>query len=128
MGIDFGTSTSIVKVKRYEGDSPVGDSHASSSVTFGNGESDSTAVTAVRLNRDGAATCGEEALDQIPGSTVCKEFKMDLEDPDREKRRRAMELTEDYFRYLYSWLVYSQANRSIAVSLSCIVLSVPFAA
>ena len=26
------------------------------------------------------------------------------------------------------WLVYSQANRSIAVSPSCIVLSVPFAA
>lgn len=27
-----------------------------------------------------------------------------------------------------AWLVYSQANRSIAVSPCCIVLSVPFAA
>lgn len=110
VGIDFGTSTSIVKIKRYEQGAPIGDSHVSGSVTFGNGESDSKAVTAVRINREGTPTCGAEALDPLPGSTIHQEFKMDLESPDREKRRQAMERTEDYFRYLYNWYDHQRSD------------------
>ena len=52
VGIDFGTSTSLIRVKRYQGDQPVGDSYNVSAVTYGNGAGDSKAVTLVRHNAD----------------------------------------------------------------------------
>lgn len=51
--------------------------------------------------------------------------------PFGEGNALALPAGEGYVTWVYwhdGWLVYSQANRSIAVSPCCIVLSVPFAA
>ena len=101
IGVDFGTSTSLIRVKRYRGDQPVGDSYHAASVTYGNGAGDSKAVTLVRVNEDNTTTCGRYGEEEAPGSTIYREFKMDLESEDPQKRQRARELTGEFFKYLY---------------------------
>ena len=101
IGVDFGTSTSLVRVKRYQGDKPIGDSYHAASVTYGNGAGDSKAVTVVRVNEDQTVTCGRYGEEETPGSTVYREFKMDLEREDPGKKQKAQELTTRFFEYLY---------------------------
>lgn len=110
VGIDFGTSTSLIRVKRYHGDRPIGDSHHTGSVTYGNGAGDSKAVTLVRLNGDRTFTCGRYGEEETPGSTIYREFKMDLEHPDPEKQNLAKELTGEYFKYLYDRYDHQQSD------------------
>lgn len=110
VGIDFGTSTSLIRVKRYRSGQPVGDSHHTGSVTYGNGAGDSKAVTLVRLNADRSFTCGRYGEEETPGSTVYREFKMDLEHPDPQTQGLAKELTGEYFRYLYSRYDHQQSD------------------
>ena len=101
IGVDFGTSTSLIRVKRYRGNQPVGDSYHAASVTYGNGAGDSKAVTVVRTNEDGSVTCGRYGEEETPGSTIHREFKMDLESEDPGRRQQARELTARFFEYLY---------------------------
>lgn len=101
VGIDFGTSTSLIRVKRYQEDKPVGDNYNVGAVTYGNGAGDSKAVTLVRLNADSTFTCGRYGEEQVEGSTVYREFKMDLESSDVRKQSLARELTGEFFKYLY---------------------------
>ena len=98
IGIDFGTSTSVVKSKRYQDGEPLGNAHHVESVTF---EGDPKAMTLVRVNPDGTVTCGAEGEEEIDDSKVYREFKMDLESDDDEKRSTAMKLAEEYLKYLY---------------------------
>lgn len=99
VGIDFGTSTSIVKCKRYEDGKPIGDAHHTESVTFGQGVSDPKALTLVRVNEDGTVDCGTDEM--IPGATIYRDFKMSLESENEEEQERAKELTYEYMKYLY---------------------------
>ena len=101
IGIDFGTSTSLIRSKRYQNGQPIGDSYSVSAITYGNGAGDSKAVTLVRHNADNTFTCGRYGEEKLEGSTVYREFKMDLESLDLRKQNLAKELTREYFKYLY---------------------------
>ena len=104
IGIDFGTSTSVVKCKRYMDGKPIGDEHHTESVTFGQGASEPRAMTIVRVNADGSVDCGIDEF--LEGSTVYREFKMSLESENEEERERAKELTHEYIKYLYERYSY----------------------
>ncbi len=107
IGIDFGTSTSVVKTKRYEVSEesgketaePIGNAHHTDSVTFGQGVSDPKALTIVRVNEDGSVDCGTD--EEIFGATLYRDFKMLLESEDEKEREKAKELTHEYMSYLY---------------------------
>lgn len=104
VGIDFGTSTSVVKCKRYEDGKPIGDAHHTESVTFGQGASEPRALTIVRVNEDGTVDCGIDEF--LEGATVYRDFKMSLESEIAEESERAKELTHEYMKYLYDRYSY----------------------
>ena len=104
IGVDFGTSTSIVKTKRFEVHevngskvfNPVGDKYHTNSVTF---SSDPRALSFVRINEDGTFDCGID--EEIPGSKLYREFKMNLESDAAEESEKSKELTHEYMKYLF---------------------------
>ena len=99
IGIDFGTSTSLVKVKSYRDGKPVdGDPTSTQAVEFDNGRV--TAPTLIRFAGE-AVYFGQEAIPPKRDSELCSNFKLDLQSPDAAARAKAQELTRKYFRYLY---------------------------
>lgn len=104
IGIDFGTSTSLVKVKSYRDGQPVdGDPTSTQAVEFDNGRV--TTPTLIRF-AGGAEYYGQDAVSPKLDSTLCKNFKLDLQSPDPAAKAQAQELTRKFFRFLYeqySW-------------------------
>lgn len=99
IGIDFGTSTSLVKVKTYRDGKPVdGDPTSTQAVEFDNGRT--TAPTLIRF-LETEEYFGQEAISPKVGSTLCKNFKLDLQSPDAAAKAQAQELTRKFFRFLY---------------------------
>ena len=99
IGIDFGTSTSLVKVKSYRDGKPVdGDPTSTQAVEFDNGRV--TAPTLIRFAGE-AVYFGQEAIPPKRDSELCSNFKLDLQSPDAAAKAKAQELTRKYFRYLY---------------------------
>lgn len=97
VGIDFGTSTSVIRVKRYENGIPVGDTSHVLPVTFNMG---STVVPTLIRESTSGKSYGYDA--QIPkrNSTTYQNFKVDLESEDPEKKQEARKLTREFFTYL----------------------------
>ncbi len=116
IGIDFGTSTSVVKSKRYDvkkvGDKeiaePVGNAHHADIVAFGHGVSDAKALSLVRINADGTVDCGTDEM--LEGATLYREFKMALESDDEKEKEQARELTYRFLKYLYDRYSHQESD------------------
>ncbi len=110
IGIDFGTSNSVVRVKRYGDDGqPFGDRLFVSNVLF---DGNDNVPTLVQIPDDVEITPGLEleeedcefgrsAAVEQPGMTTYRNFKTDLESPDAGARMRACWLTRQFLRYIY---------------------------
>ena len=100
IGVDFGTSTSVIRVQRYEDGKPIGEVKE---VTY-NDLGSMVPTLVLRKN-------GEETADHVynfgfgarqggKDFTKFHSFKMDLESSDPEKRGLAKRLTEKFYGYL----------------------------
>ncbi|MBQ3432595.1 MAG: Hsp70 family protein [Clostridia bacterium] len=100
VGIDFGTSTSVMRVKLYnENGEPVTEELHTYPVTFNN--NGSTMVPTVMRCKNDNYVYGFEALKNRRGSVSYEVFKLDLQSEDASKREQAQSLTERFFKYLY---------------------------
>ena len=98
IGVDFGTSTSVIRVKRYQDGEPVEDRLGTDKVTFNMG---STMVpTLIQKLPTGDAYFGYDAEIPRRKTNTFQNFKVDIESPDEDIRRQARELTAEYFTYL----------------------------
>ncbi|MBQ8621404.1 MAG: Hsp70 family protein [Oscillospiraceae bacterium] len=100
IGVDFGTSTSVIRVKRYENGEPIGEKLETKEVVFGgNG---AMVPTLIMKKDDDASVCyfGYEAQQRKKKFTNFHSFKMDLESADPEKRAQAKRLTEEFYDYI----------------------------
>jgi len=98
IGIDFGTSTSAVKVKSYQDGKPIGDPVTVDFVRF---DGKATVPTLVFRTKDGAVLVGYAAENSSERGTLHQNFKMDLISPEEEKRATALESTELFFRHMF---------------------------
>ena len=99
IGVDFGTSTSVIRVKRYQDGKPVGDRLEVKPVKFNSGTSE-IVPTLIQKLPSGGAYFGHEAAAQRRNTEMFQNFKVDIENPDEGIRRQARELTAEFFQYL----------------------------
>ena len=99
IGVDFGTSTSVIRVKRYQDGRPVGDPLEVKQITFGKGNS---MVPTLVQKRDSGETVFFGCDAEIPhrGTKTLGNFKVDLESGDADVRSQARALTREFFAYL----------------------------
>ena len=110
IGIDFGTSTTYMNVKRYDGDRPDGDKYSYIPVVFNYGESSGYVATIVRENSDGSLDFGAKAAEPLEGARIHTEIKMRLESPDESLRMEAQRITKAFFRFLHDTYVQQAGN------------------
>ena len=104
IGIDFGTSTSVIRTKRYNGNQPVDDRLHTDKVVF---DSRTTVPTLIKRSAKGRYY-GYDAEKLGRGDEQFKGFKVNLESEIPPLREQARELTKEFFRYLYD--VYSSQS------------------
>ena len=98
IGVDFGTSTSVIRVKRYQDGEPIGDRLGTDKVTFNMG---STMVpTLIQKLPTGDAYFGYDAEIPRRKTNTFQNFKVNIENPDEDIRHQAQDLTAEYFTYL----------------------------
>ena len=99
VGVDFGTSTSVIRVKRYENGRAIGDRLETKSVTFNMGAG--MVPTLIRKLETGESKYfGYDAETAKKKTILHQNFKPDIEHFDPEVQSKARELTRDYFGYL----------------------------
>lgn len=125
IGIDFGTSTTYMNVKRYNGTKPLEDAFTYMPVMFNYGESSGYVSTIVRENADGTFDFGEKASEQMEGAKIYTEMKMQLEAPDEAKRNEARRIVKAFFKYLYNTYSQQAANLGSADDKEETVISYP---
>lgn len=99
IGVDFGTSTSVIRVKRYQDGNPVGDRLETKQVTFNMGSS-MVPTLVQKLNTGESVFFGYDAEISRRDTVTYKNFKIDIENADKDIRRQARELTSDFIGYL----------------------------
>lgn len=97
VGIDFGTSTSVIRVKRYQDGVPIGDTAHFDSVTFNMGN---TMVPTLIQESQGTRFYGYDAQVNRKKMVMYQNFKIELESDDEEKKQQARKLTTEFFSYL----------------------------
>lgn len=97
IGIDFGTSASVIRVKRYSNGQPVDDRLSKQDVIF---NSSSPIVPTLIQRTDKGTYYGYEAQISKRGETLYQNFKINLESSDAELKKEARELTEEFFAYM----------------------------
>jgi len=97
IGIDFGTSTSVLRVKRYENGEPVADRLMTIPVTFNMGNS---MVPTLVQKLESSSCYGYEAQISRRKAKLYQNFKVKLESSDETERTEARALTEEFFKYL----------------------------
>lgn len=98
IGIDFGTSTSMIKVKTYKDGRSINDKVLADYIEFNN---NSTVPTLVFETSDGGYACGYEAEHAAVKGLLHRNFKLDLLSMDEEKRALAEKLTGLFLKHLY---------------------------
>lgn len=125
IGIDFGTSTTYMNVKRYNGNKPIEDCFSYMPVVFNYGESSGFVTSIVRENADGTFDFGEKASEQLEGAHIYTETKMLLESPDEAKRAEARRITQAFFKFLYETYAQQAANLGSADDTEETIISYP---
>jgi molecular chaperone DnaK (HSP70) len=98
VGIDFGTSTSVVKVKTYKDNEPIGSTNAVEYVHFDNKAS---LPTLVYTTNEGKYLIGYEAENAAVKGVLHQNFKMNLISTDDVLREEANYYAAIFFQYMY---------------------------
>lgn len=98
IGIDFGTSTSVIKIKTYKDNEPIGIANAVEYVRFDNKDS---LPTLVYETGEGKFLIGYEAENAAVKGILRQNFKLDLISGDASLRNEAVRLTKIFFRHMF---------------------------
>lgn len=100
IAVDFGTSTSVIRVKRYLNRQPVGDRLETKPVTFNMGATMVPTLVQKKQDTGESVYFGHEAETPHKKTETFCNFKVDIENPDPEIRARARGLTAEFFSFL----------------------------
>ena len=101
IGVDFGTSTSVIRVKRYQNGKPLGEKLDTKGVIFGNGMGEMVPTLIQRKDdEESVAYYGYAAQQKRRKHTTSHSFKVDLESSEPDKRALARKLTEEFFAFM----------------------------
>jgi molecular chaperone DnaK (HSP70) len=99
VGIDFGTSTSVIKVKTYKDNQPIGSDNGVEYIHFDNKAS---LPTMVYVTEDGRHLIGYEAENAAVKGILHQNFKMNLIHPEDAIREEAIRYAKIFFQYVYN--------------------------
>lgn len=98
IGIDFGTSTSVVKIKTYKDNDSLEAREITDYIRFDNKDS---LPTLVYETTEGRFLVGYEAENAAVKGVLHQNFKLDLISSDYELQSRAKQYTEIFLKYLF---------------------------